>query len=324
MLKNLFKYLVNIFFVLVIANCVPIHTKYPEWYINRPKNTQNSLYGVGEGYDLDSAKQNALKNISEQILITVSSKSKMYKAETNIAYIEESQFKLSEKTEEITFSDYKVLNSETNASRFFILIEVNRQNLIKTQKTELKKIENKINALDKKTKTSLERLVNLMSIKELIQTAETKVRIIKVLQPEFEDDKIYFAKYNNYEKEYINLRNNIVFHIKTNDSFDVKLANVFKKHLNENNIKTIDQFNTNLTLLDIYSNVSVRQIYGSYNAKARIHITLLVRGSTLRTNNIELKGSSVVSREEALKNVARHLDNEINKQGLFKILKLEK
>lgn len=325
MYKKLFKY----FFVItlfIITNCSSTLLKgnYPDWYVNQPKNTQTSLYGVGQGYNMDTAKELALKNISEQIMVTVSSKSSIYKAETKADYVEESEFNISEKTEEITFSDYEVINSFQGKKDFFVLISVNRQKLIQLQKDDLQKLDDEINTLDKNSKrrTSLERLVALKNIKKLTKRAETKAKVIKSLESTFYA-RDYLDKYNNYNKEYTQLLSNTKFYIKTNDSFDKQIASIFKKHLNENNIKTLNNFSTSVTILDIYSSVSTKKIYGSYNSKANIHMGLLVKGMTIKTNNILVKGSSTISKKEAKNNVVKQLDAKIKKEGLFKILRLE-
>jgi len=326
MSKTLSKCICVVIF-LITASCSSTLSRgnYPDWYTKQPKNTQTSLYGVGEGGTLDSAKDMALKNISEQILVTVSSTSDVYKAETNVEYIEESKFDVSERTEEITFSDYKVLKSTSSKDRFFVLLEVDKQELIQLQKDELQKIETEISTLDKnsKRKTSLERVASLLEIKELAKRADIKIKVIRSLEPSFNGDA-YYARYNKYNEEYIDLIHNITFYIKTNDSFDKKIADVFKKHLNKYNIKTVDNFNTKLTILDIYSDSSTKKIYGSYNTKARISLVLLVKGMTIRSNSLELKGSSTINRKEAENNAIKSLDKRIEEEGLFRVLRLMK
>lgn len=311
--------------VLMLLGCSSFSKrKYPEWYLNQPKDDSEFLYGIGESYDLDSATKMALKNISEKILVTISSESSVYKAETNVAYIEDAEYSVSEKTEEITFDSYELVKTSSAKNRIFALVKVDKQNLIRSQKKELKKVEGSISSLDKdsRRKSSLERIVALKNMKEIIKQAESKVKIIKSLQPSF-DDQPYFSKYSGYGKEYTRLLNNMVFYVKTSSGFDKKAKDVFKKHLNENNIKTSDSFASGAVILDIYSDITNKNIYDSFVTKAKLYLSLMVGGRTIKTNVLEIKGSSTINRKEAQNNALKKLDKKIEEDGLFKVLRLE-
>lgn len=310
--------------LLILCGCATLTGSYPDWYLNPPENSHSSLYGVGEGYDLNSATKLALKNISEKIVVTLSSESSIYQAESTAGYVEDAEYSIDEKTEEITFNNYKTLKTHALGGRFFALVEVNKQELIRNQKKELDKVEDEIDELDKssKRKNSLVRMAALTSIRKEIPKAETRVKVLDSLNPSF-NDQAYWNKYSDFNREYTKLMNDIQFYIKTNDRFDKKAGSVFKKYLNQKGIKVADKFSTDLVILDIYSTVSTQKIYGSYMSKAKLHFSLIARGRTVKSNSLDLKGNSVINREEAKNSAIKQLDEKISEEGIFKIFRLE-
>ena len=73
MLQTVFNIL---FMGFIFSGCINNANKsstIPNWYLSSPQNNLNFIYGVGEGKNIDEAKQNALNDISSRLIVSVSS-----------------------------------------------------------------------------------------------------------------------------------------------------------------------------------------------------------------------------------------------------------
>lgn len=298
---------------------------YPDWYLNPPQDNSKTIHGVGEGYNLENANKTALKNISSKILVTLSSNSQMSQYENNYEFSEETKISIKERTADITFNNHKTLQTQylNSQERFIVLVAVDKPELIKQQTQDLNKLNDSINQFNRnsKKKSDLERISALINIQNIIPKAETKINILTALSSK--DYSKYLNKYKAYKKEYNKLLSKTVFSIQTKSEFDKDVGEVFKNALNKQNFK-IGSLDKSNVILSIKSKITSKEVYGSYFAKIQINVNLLNKQKKIiKSNKIEIKGSSSINKNEANKNALRDLEEQIEENGINGVLKLE-
>ena len=298
----------------------------PEWYVNPPKNDAAYLYGVGEGYNIDNASKVALKNLSSKLMVTISSKSELTRKENTYDYVEESNQKINEEVPNLTFNNYVVQKNEYKNGIIYVVVAVDRSQFINDNMKDLNRINARIGNLDVDSKNEhiLFRRQNLIEINKLSKEAEKITRILGSLTSNVNTDKD-IKNYLEHQKELDTVNDKIVFFVKEQQTPE-EVLEVLKNEINANNIKLINSITTNinqkyLTILEVKTYKTTKQIYGTINTKLNIYLSLKdSQNKILASNQIEVSGSSVISEEQAIKSASTNLKNKISQKGIIEYI----
>jgi len=318
---------------LLLTACVSSQVSgIPEWYLNPPKNNSDRLYGVGYGGAVDQAAKLALNNISEQILVKISSDYESREQEAKANELSEYEANISRKvrskTVDIEYSNYETEKSENIAGNIYVLVSVSKDELVDNYLGEIAKTHAEIEALNKSVagKTVVEKFAIYHAMNEIITINENRIRIVQRVTR----DKSKVAEFEKYYKdvlleEFAN-RDKLVVKIVAKPS-DEKFANAITESLNDLRIVTTDKDLTpkdpNGALLRINTKTTHQKIYAAHIAKIQISIKLMEKfGKQIASNEIEVKGSSSISSTEAVNAAVTELRQRILKEGAFKIFGL--
>lgn len=224
-------------------NILPNHNiQMPSWYINAPSNNNLYLYGEGEGSTLQEAKDNALNSMASRLVVSVGS---TIQTITNLShnsnkkdiYNKNISQNLKIDVQKIKFTNATVLRSQKIDNNFYILMEVDREELFNNKKKEFDIADNELvktyNSLENYGK--LEQINILENIYPKIDKAKKQTVILNAINNSF-DVKPYITKYNKYINTISDIKNNLTIQVITNKK-DNYFADNLIDLLNQNNYK---------------------------------------------------------------------------------------
>jgi hypothetical protein len=102
------------------------HANAPEWAINPPVDTAAEYWGMGEGYDMDSARRTALRSIAAKLRVSVSGSTDSQTTLRNDAVDRSAQTRVSEVVQETEFSNVTIEKNVKVKDVFYVLVRVDR------------------------------------------------------------------------------------------------------------------------------------------------------------------------------------------------------
>ncbi len=278
----------------------------PTWYVVPKASNGQNLYGVGDGYNLAEASRSALNNLAGKLMTSISSESSLLLESNKYSTNEQSRQNISEVVSKITFSNYQVTNSANFNGKIYAEIAVNRNQFISEYSQKIIGLNEKMAEIFNKAqnKTILEKLNDFESINNLSLEAGPINQILSSLGANQINFKKNIDLYNSYERSYQELARNIEFFIEKNDAPKPLIEKIIN-NLNQKKIKVVKSqnlSNPNLVTVQINSDIVEQKIYGSHIAKIKIDLNLLSnQNKIIKSSSFENSGSSVISKEEAIK-----------------------
>ncbi len=304
------KYFIAAFLFLIFScasdNQIQQLSQLPSWYITPKASDQQNLYGVGEGYTLAEGSKSALNNLASKLMTSISSESSMLLESNKYATNEQSRQKISEIVAKITFNNYQVSNSATFAGKIYTEIAVNRDGFIADYSQKLRGLNQKMVDIFSKAqnKTILEKFNDLEVVNNLSLEAESVTQILASLGGSQINFKNNIDLYNSYQNSYQNLASKIEFFIENKNAPKAVMTKLIND-LNQKKLKVVKSKNLNnpnLVIIQINSEITEQKIYGSYIAKLKLDFNLLSnQNKIIKSQSFENSGSSVISKEEAVK-----------------------
>ena len=300
----------------------PQVTTYPSWYLNPPQNTQHSLYGVGEGNSINSAKASALGFVSESLSLTVSSELK--KSESSQSYNgNENTYRsvvsnLKTQAKEMEFSEYKIIRNQQIGSKIVLLVEVSRQKLFNDQKAKLELFSKALKMEEKSISKHPVLTQALLYKKRSVKRYKLKslALLAKTINSGF-DTSPYIRQATQVGDAGQDALNRVKVSIDA--SLEAKVfVDAIKEGLNSAGIKTSSN-NAN-THLFLKSSFQLDEIYGFKIAKSALAISSKEKNKTIASNTLILSGKSRYDYEKAKTNASHVLRKKIKEEGVFSVL----
>lgn len=317
---------IALFFLGCLGGAQPQVASYPSWYLNPPQNNGSSLYGIGEGRNLDSAKASALSSISASLSITVSSEFK--KDESSSSYNgNENTYRsainrVKAEVKAIEFNDYQVIQNQMLSNKILVLVEVSRSKLFYAQEDKLKRFSNELSAEEKNIAKHSPLKQAFLYEKSLAKTEKLKslTLLAKTINSGF-----HTRPYLEQALKVKQNREDALSKTKVSITAGAQ-AKVFidalKEGLNKAGIKTVSKHaNTNI---HIKNRFQTDEIYGFKIAKSTLSLsTLDAKNKTIATRTMTLNGKSRYDYDKAKNNAAHLLSKKITEEGIFTLLGIE-
>lgn len=276
----------------------------PSWYI-QPKNFDQNLYGVGEGYTLAESTKSALNNLAGRLMISISSETSILLESNKYSTNEQSKQRIKEVVSEITFANYSLSNSGSFGGKIYSEVAVDKNAFVADYSQKLKDLNDKMADIFAKAqnKTILEKFIDLKEVNEMSFKAGSIALILANLT--FDNsfkDKVDL--YNSYQKAYFELASKLEIYIETKDAPKALISKIINI-LNQKNLKVVktkNPANPNFVIMQVDTDLTETKIYGSNIAKLKVDLNLLSnQGKIIKSTSFENKGSSVISSSEAVK-----------------------
>lgn len=253
-----------------------------DWVNNPPADNPLYFYGVGYGETLEDAKNDALSGISSKISVSVASTFNSSVTATRVGDQEEVLKNIKNdvvaKSKEIEYSNVKVIKSKKVGDEYVVLVEVNRDDLARSYKRKLEKIDDKIQTeweLFKKA-SPFEKLKIANNIERYLKQTDTIFPLLHTLDESF-DDSNYTKRYKMYTKAIRQAKNNLKIKIVSDENSE-SLVSLLKEKLSEEGVKLSERgYNV---LLKITTKAKKRK-YRSSNPKFD-NVVFALRKTTIK------------------------------------------
>lgn len=296
----------------------------PSWYDAPKQNNGDYLYGVSMGANLEEATKYALIEAASRLMVTISSNSSLLREESQTSTNEEIRSQIKQNIEKIDFVGFQVSRSKKIGYNFFTEVEISRQPFIMQQKESLEFLEKQVDNLSKNLQNQniVQKRNNLNKILDLSKEIELKSRILQGLGLDVNLPK-KLEEAANFKNQLNLILDDIEIFIDRNSL--VEINQIIVNSLNKEKVKVVEAHNLrnkNEITLKIKSSNKTSKIYGSFITKISINFENSIKNHTIASNSIEISGSSVIGEKESYLAAIRNLDDEIQKEGIFKILGL--
>lgn len=328
------KIFIALFFSIFILGCSSKEIKpvdlnlYPTWFINPTLSDNSHLYGLGEDYNLEAAKNSALASIASSLSTTINSTFTKIESSDSLNHVETVNSsiinQINADSSNIEFTHFKILKSETISNKFIVLVEVSRYKLFTSYKNKLDSLFNSISTdlIDINEKDPLTKASIYSRNIDLVPKLTSLITISKTINQRF-NTKPYFNKIISLQKSL----NKAISKVKINVSSDTD-SKLFTKTiieaLNNINVSIVDSHKAN-AFIRIENNFFTDELFGFKIAKANLTISSSnLNRYTISTNNISITGKSRYNHLKAKQNCALVLRKKIHQDNIFHILGFNK
>lgn len=179
----------------------PPPPKIPNWVQNPLGDTANSIYGIGEGFSLESAKKSALRDIAGKLMTKVSSESVGRSSDSDGRSSTSFQQKINTQIEDTKLTNYETVRTVNVNGQYYVLIDMDRQVFIQDNKNALSEIEAKISQelSGISAKNKLLQLVHYNRALTLVDEAKRPLYLIQAVDSQFNAEP-YLQRYRQYEQ----------------------------------------------------------------------------------------------------------------------------
>lgn len=282
--------------------------KVPGWYTSAPADTVEMLYGIGKGLDKTEAIRQALGEINNKILVTISTSTTTERQEVNQAVSESYSNKVQARGEAIQFRNYQVQQSAEVNAEFYVLVAVAKREVLQQQQEVMDGIRQQIQAYNQPTDL-ITRLGNLLAIMQLKPQYETTGQIIRALGGGIAGAAIDFRV---FQDELTAMQQRLRFTV-TASNRDPSIVESMGTLISKAGFKLRQTFNPQerySVLVQLQVATTSSQISSNFLSKSTVTITLLNNANDiLRQQNLHLTGSSTIGEREAYQNSLKTLAN---------------
>ncbi len=328
------KYLIALIIAIFLSGCFgskPEAASYPSWYFNPPKSDSMYLYGKGEGLSEKEAATAALNSIASTLSVSVESsfesQKNIYQSGGGESYTRSVSSNIKSAVQKITFNNYDVLNMAQVNEKIVLVVRVDREKLFEGKKKEFDSSKRKIADLYSvsKDKSVIERLNKLSEVNAESDKATSLAFLLNTLKESYNIEQD-LKTFEGYKKEEAQVRSSIKFYISA-DANSKLLMEPIRVALNNLGMKVINSFSKESSVVQII--LDGRDInaeaMGRKIVKTTLNITLKTnRGNVLSSNKMTLVGRSSFDYAQAKEAVSKNFGKEIEKEGIMKIIGLEK
>ena len=119
----------------------------PRWVSSPPRDDDDSLWGVGEGSDLDEAKRAALKSIASKLSVTISGQLESTITVNNDSVDRYARTKVSEEVRRTEFKNHTLEKTTPSEQGLYVLVRVDRQATVTDARQKLEAADKEITRL---------------------------------------------------------------------------------------------------------------------------------------------------------------------------------
>lgn len=296
----------------------------PEWVKNPPSDNAEFMYGIGEGYNVKNAQQNALKDIAGKIATNINSQTEDRVQLTNGRTDRSFNQKVNTSIADIKLTDYEVVKTEQQQSQVYMLVAMSRSAFITDKKNTLNDINVKIDQELKgvSNKSQVEKLFHYNSAIQLANQARPLLALLRTVDPSYNVDK-YVERYNALDDKERVIASKTSFHINRNPKLDL-VSNQIKKALQTNGFK-VSSSSRSSGKITLNGTTKEADLFGNKNVVIEFSITLETSsGKFLSRKDYRLNGSSATDYTTAKQRALNTLTAKLSsKSDVYSLLGLQ-
>ena len=324
-LKYLYISILSITIVLA-SGCLtvpaaPAQPPIPDWLQTPPSDSKKHIYGIGEGFNLDEAKQSALRDIAGKLATNVSSNSESKASDHDGKSSRYFRQKVNTFIKDTKLSSYETIKAVQQQGQFYVLVAMSREKFVKENQARLDDISEQIQAYlsGVSSKNNLLQLVNYNKVLKLSLQAKDLLALMRVTDSSF-DEKPYLSAYLSYQQKEKALTEKTQFSLKPTQAMK-PLSLQIKKTLQMSGFQ-VDTSKEADSVIEVVGVVTRNEIFSTKNVSIKFEI--LVKTNTnqlIKSSRYHLNGSSTSSFAMARDGALNQFTAKIrSKTDIYKLL----
>ncbi|TYC58028.1 hypothetical protein FMN52_15935 [Marinobacter sp. BW6] len=300
----------------------------PEWVLNPPADNAITIYGVGEGEALRTARDDALAVIAGKLETRVSSDVLTETRLENGREESRTRNRVRTTTEALELSEYQTENSAQVASRLFVLLSVKRQALVTSTLNDLNRLDSEIEARlsDSDNSSRLKRLYRLTLAKALISEALDKVLLVQSVSQSSALKQQRLTHYQSLLDERERLQQNLTLAVSwdrnTPEIGERVLTMLLELGLHAEADKSGARYDGRIVISGVPAK---REIFDEYHVQLDTVVALEDnQGSEISSARYQAAASSLSDHESAQKTANRQIAEEVQERGVWRALNMHK
>jgi hypothetical protein len=283
----------------------------PTWVTAPPKDTPDTMWGVGEGSDLDSAKRSALKDIAAKLNVAISAQLESRVTVSSNSVDRYARTRVAEDVQRTEFKNYSLEKSMQTGQDFYALVSVDRRAFIveAEQKLVMAEKEITINLAGSEKGNAIEKFVAQQKALPWIEKAVASSQVLSAADASFDGKRL--RKHEAALAKAKAAASELTFDIKVkNDSRDV--AQTVINFLNESGMR-IGGGGSPLVIETI---ATLDSVFGSFTVQLRINLSVLdAQGRNLTSKEFTVNGSSMTDHRAARQAALQELGEKLREAG---------
>jgi hypothetical protein len=295
----------------------------PAWVSQPPTDNRATIFGLGSGRDLETAKQNALNDIAGKLEVHVSSDTEYRNLIRNDQASSSFSERIKTKVKQTRLSNYQIRETTFVNGTAFTLIAMSRDALIRDTQTELDKAQSELDVLLSgiERKSKLEQLVTFTQAGNRARDALPTVALMSAANPEF-DSKAWYQKLRQFSDREKALSEQATFRVSGSPSLKT-LAQRLQMKLSEQKFRVTQSSQADIQI-ELAGELQKQEIFSSFSSFGDMHVIVRTgEGKQLFSSVHRLQGSSVSGYEQATENAFRKFESSLtSRNDIFALLGL--
>lgn len=288
----------------------------PAWVAEPPRDDAASMWGVGSGPDIDSAKRAALKNVAARLKVTVSAQLESRVTVSNQNVDKFARTRVSEDVQRTEFRNHRLERTAQSADGFYALVSVDRLAIVSDANQRLaaadREIARLLSGLDRLP--PVERFINQQKALPWIEKAIAASQILLGLDTAFDGTRL--RAYEVSLSRGKDAASELIFDVQANaEQQDV--AQTLRGFLNQAGIR-VGTGGAPL-VLDVVT--TQEMVFDSKTVKLKINVSVRDdRTRTISSREFSVSGSSLVDHKSAKMSALKQLGEQLRGAGLVAAL----
>jgi hypothetical protein len=313
-----------LFFIIAGCQSTPQPIKIPKWVAQPPQDTKEVFYGIGSGYNIDTANSAALKSIASKLGVTVQGLYLQRQQMSDQAFQNYVDDQVQLSVEETPISNYQIVKSEAINQTIYSLITVSKSQLLMNAEEKLARV-NKVAVNLIRNQKSQNRLVwSLEAKKALIEKVGSAYRyaaIINLLSPVQSIDSNLSVWSSLIEKE-LESRKELCISFKNVNNSSTDIINIIKNSLSK---QSVDVSAVCINTLRVKSKEEQKIIYKKNISSIEIDIEFIDENKKLlASQSFIFAGQSISSFVNARKGALGQFEKKLTTQTIWELLDITK
>ncbi|MBM7456971.1 hypothetical protein HNR62_002873 [Oceanisphaera litoralis] len=285
----------------------------PDWWLNPPLDSQDALYGSGEGFSLEQARQAALNNIAGKLSTQISSSLSRHSQQVNARSSDTVDRQVRSYVAQINLSNFERLKTEQLDKRVFVLIKVDRLALIRRWQEELRQQRMQVEQVlaDSRSRSRFTWWLKANSLIGLAKKADDTSLLLLALTPDKSEtadlqEKLHRAIQDGSQKISTRIRGD---RPSLTDSIKVQVTNEGLSYDDCRRSCDLElRYRTDIRYLNVFDETV---------AKLQFHGQVFDTKGELSEVRWEISGASISGPEGAKRSVIALAKNKIEEEGIW-------
>ena len=290
------------------------HATPPDWVLNPPSDNLSEFWGVGEGYDLETARRTALRSVAAKLRVSVSGAMESQTNLRNDSVDRTVQSRVSEVVRETEFSNVSIEKSTKYKDDYYVLVKVDRRAFIRETQAKFdsldRAIQNELATLDQNA--AIEQFKKLLTAAPWIDQAIAQAQLLRVADPGFSDgDRL--KQLEDQRQQAANAAKRLVVSLE-HESHDTDVARAVTSFLNTQGIRVSPR--ESALVLRITTSTKEDLLFGNKSHQLNVGLQLVDnQGQTVASKQYKSNGNSLDNHHLARQDAVNKLLRSMNAAG---------